>query len=289
VTSDEPDLIPRGALAGVSVGLSVSTSSDLHRLGLTDRHAELAIGELTRAILIAGGTIAYGGRLRPSGFTQQLMHEVRRFGSARHSLTLYLAYSEHHELTDDDLLDVDRSLGTWGRLITLDPDGAPVPHQNRARVDDLTAAVRARALTGMRQRMTEEIDARVLVGGQLRNFKGSMPGMIEEALLATSQGQPVYYAGGFGGAAAAAGRRLDPSAYDWLPPGLPDGHDDGAVDAALERLESAASERGWNPDAAGLDHHGTRQLAASHRPGEIASLCTIGLAQLAERHSGTST
>ena len=68
------------ALRGVRVGISVSDSDDLGRLGLTDAHAEQAVGEVARAILIAGGSLVYGGRVKPSGFTQYLMHEIRRYG-----------------------------------------------------------------------------------------------------------------------------------------------------------------------------------------------------------------
>lgn len=277
--SDDPDLIPRDALHGVTVGISVSDSADLARLGLDARHAELAIGEITRAILIAGGSIAYGGRLRPSGFTQQLMNEVRRFGIARRSITLYLAFPEHRELSRSDLHSIDRELGTWGRLVTLDQDGSPMSWaDSQPESQPLSDAERSAAYSSLRNRMSDEIDGRILVGGQLQGYRGSMPGVLEEAICAVERNQPVYMAAGFGGAAAAAARRLKAGRFDWLPADFPQGANEGPVLAALDRLGGAAELSGWEITRDALTPERRALLSASHRPGEIASLCVGGLA-----------
>lgn len=279
MSGDDPGLIPRDALRGVAVGISVSSSADLARLGLDERHANLAVGEIARAVLIAGGTIVYGGRLRPSGYTQQLMNEVRRFGVTRHSLTLCLALPEHLKMSDDDLDQVDRQLGTWGKLVTLDAQGRPTPWRDRQPMDkDLSDDEVVAAYSGLRQYMGEITDGRILVGGQLRGFKGVMPGVIEEAILAVGRNQPLYLAGGFGGATAAIARRLRAGPFDWLPPGLPEGEEDPAVQEALLALETVAADRGWSVTIDGLTDERRAVLCASHRPGEIASLSVVGLA-----------
>lgn len=56
-TEHEPELVARDALRGITVGISVSDSADLSRLGLTPAHCELAVAELARAIFLAGGRI----------------------------------------------------------------------------------------------------------------------------------------------------------------------------------------------------------------------------------------
>ncbi len=116
-----------------------------------------------------------------------------------------------------------------------------------------------------------------------------MPGVVEEAILAVELGQPIYLAGGFGGAAAAVARRLGAGPFDWLPPGLPEGEDDPAVQTALAQLESAAAAAAWDLTNDGLTAERRALLSASHRPGEIASLCVGGLAVGSTNSTGESS
>lgn len=264
------------------MGISVSDSADLGRLGLEQRHAELAIGELARAILVAGGSMTYGGRIRPSGFTQQLMHEVRRYGESRHSLTICLALPEHRKLSQTELNDLDRQLGTWGRLVYLDHDGRPIDARSEGGIpdnDNLDDSIRIASYGGLRHYIATQTQAQVLVGGQLAGFRGAMPGVIEEAIAAIQASHPVYFAGGFGGAAAAAAKVLAIDPFDWFPPDLPMTADDPQVEASLKALKRVAEDSRWDIFDNGLDEAQRGQLAASHRPGEIASLVVLGLAR----------
>jgi SLOG cluster2 len=280
MTNGQPELVPNTALTGVKVAISVSDSADLARLGLDYRHLDLAVSEIARAVLIAGGTIVYGGRLRPAGYTHQLMNEVGRFAAARHALTLCVPFPEHVEMSEDELRRIDSALGIWGRLETLDGEGNKIRWQDRDRTGaPLSDDARTRAYSGLRRYMAQHTEARIVVGGQLRGFKGLMPGVIEEVLYATDARQPVFLAGGFGGAAAAAGRRLDAKAFGWLPDGVPAGALDTAVLHALDKLEAVAkpARKTFNE---GLSEQDRQLLYASHRPGEIASLAVLGLARL---------
>jgi hypothetical protein len=56
-----------------------------------------------------------------------------------------------------------------------------------------------RSLTAMRVEMNAATAARVLLGGQVRGFKGKYPGVLEEALLTLRSNKPLYLVGGFGG------------------------------------------------------------------------------------------
>ena len=93
------ELYPADMLRKVRLGVSVSDSADLERLGLVEMHAQLAIAEIARAVLVSGGSLVYGGRVKPSGFTQFLMHEVRRYGTNPDAFTLCLAAPEHRKLS----------------------------------------------------------------------------------------------------------------------------------------------------------------------------------------------
>lgn len=283
MTVSQPTLVSRTALSGVRVAISVSESADLARLGLDGRHLDLAVSEIARAVLIAGGIVVYGGRLQPTGYTQKLIAEVARFAADRHALTLCVAFPEHAGMDEEDLRDLDASLGVWGALHALNADGTEVRWQSVDRAAaPLTSDENANAYSGLRRYMAENTDARIIVGGKLRGFKGSMPGVIEEALTSVQARRPLFVAGGFGGAAAAVGRRVAADAFGWLPEGLPEGGDDLSVLGALEVLESAHEGSGHALVNGGLDEEERRLLFASHRPGEIASLAVLGLARLRE-------
>ena len=177
----EPTLVPRNALQGTVVGISVSESADLARLGLTQAHCELAVAELARAIFIAEGTIVYAGRLNPTGFTDILLDELRRYRADRDALILCIPEPEHRRLNDDELRRRERELHSSAELVCLDANGQPIDINNRPSDPGPTDPVMA--LTAMRRHITSRCDARVLVGGRLRGFQGSMPGVIEEALM----------------------------------------------------------------------------------------------------------
>ena len=276
-------LSPRDALRGTRVGISVSDSDDLSRLGLSAAHAEQAVGEIARAVLIAGGCLVYGGKVKPSGFTQYLMHEIRRYGRDHEAtLTLCLAAPEHHKLSYDELDDIDRTLGTRGRIICLDQEGREIEGIMKTKSHDpdpLAEADASHAYSSLRRHMVTITDARVLIGGKLSGFAGAMPGVLEEAIVAVEAQQPLYVSAGFGGAAALVAQRLLLDDLSWAPADFPARPEDERIDSALEMLAAAAASSGWRATSCGLDEQGIRQLAASHRASEIASLMVGGLAR----------
>jgi len=279
------ELIPERALAGIRLGVSVSDSADLARLGLSQRHAEMAVGEIARSVLIGGGQLVYGGRVKPSGFTQFLMHEVRRYGGEQEALTLCLAAPEHRRMSWAELDLVDREIGTKGRVICLDGSGVPVRDilQNKpVDPDPITdTASEQDSYKSLRKFMGDVTDARVLIGGQLARFKGEMPGIIGEAIIAIQRGQPLYVSAGFGGAAALVAKTLHIDDLRWAPSDFPSRVEDERVDAAIEELRATVSDTGWDPGSCGLEESELQQLAASHRASEVASLVVVGLARTA--------
>ncbi|WP_420438071.1 hypothetical protein [Candidatus Poriferisodalis sp.] len=274
-------LIPTGALAGVRVGISVSDSDDLPRLGLANAHAELAIGEIARAVLVAGGSLVYGGRIRPSGFTQCLLHEIHRYGRSD-ALTLCLAAPEHRKLSRSELDSIDRQLGSKGRVVCLDERGNHIPDILKFKPpepEDTDEAAKAPAFSALRRLMGTITDARVLLGGNLSTFAGSMPGILEEAIIAVAGNQPLLVSAGFGGAAALAARHLGIDDLGWAPSDFPRRPDDVRIDRAVAELEEAAADSGWDPRATRLETDELGQLSASHRAGEIAALAVRGLSR----------
>ena len=277
-------LLPADALDGIRLGVSVSVSADLATLGLSPRHAELAVAEIARAVLVGGGTLVYGGRVKPSGFTQFLMHEVRRYGRSAEALTLCLAAPEHRKLSRTELDDLDSELGTKGTVVCLDETGVEIEDflsSAPSEPQPVTDRCMMQASYGSLRRYLGAItDARVILGGQLCDFQGALPGVIEEAIVAVQAGQPLYVASGFGGAAALAAQALGIDDLAWAPEGFPSRPIDDRIDESIRQLRSAARGGRWSAKSCGLDDIQLRQLAASYRPGEIASLVVNGLAHL---------
>ncbi len=87
------------SLANVRVGVSVSQSAELGRLGLTDAHLRLALAEIARVIIRAGGVIVYGGHLQPGGYTAFLEGELDRYAASNRPLHLVVPWAEHRRMT----------------------------------------------------------------------------------------------------------------------------------------------------------------------------------------------
>lgn len=272
----EPTLISRDALSCQRIGLSVSESADLARLGLTEQHCRLVVAEVGRAIMLAGGTVVYGGNLEPGGYTWILIEEAQRFSGGRPALEVTLAESEYRKLTEDELTATDRRLGDVGRLTLVSGSGDPVPIAGA-----LSGASNHRtsdALTAMREYVANHTTARLVVGGRLAGYAGDQPGVIEEARLTIQAGHPLLAAGGYGGAAAAVVKRLRPQNFDgWMPDNYPQHAEDTDVGIALDALEAAHTVAAQEDE---LDKALLRMLATSHRPADIATATVRLLSQL---------
>lgn len=284
-------LLPRDALAERWIALSASESPDLDRLGLRDKHVRFALGEIARAVLATGGKLAYGGHLRPDGYTPFLVQELERQQQEREYLIrLCIAWPEHRKMSGTELDAVQRDLPLAARVVYLDLDGKEIENPMDGRDDrpqPVTDDETMRGLTAMRQFMTEWSDARVFIGGRRSGFTGKLPGLMEEALLALKAGRPLYLAAGFGGATLDIARALGLDG-DWLPPV----DDEDTSEQLLEGrrlLAEIAAGPGWQMPANGLTEDENNLLASTHRPGEIAALVSLGVGRLAElerRRSG---
>lgn len=276
MTSD-PQLVPRDALSGHRVAVSVSESADLQRLGLSDLHLRLTIAELSRAIVIAGGIVVYGGAIQ-QGFTEIVLEETERYGNASGAFEHIVPYTEHSTRSSEDLRQYAASLGVKATVQLLDVEGVPRSvHDVRTTDDDPGKLDPGTGLSAMRTHTTDIASARVVVGGKVSGFTGSMPGVAEEAAATLRADKPLYVAGGFGGAATLVGSIVTPDLYRWLPPGLRDDLSRGVRQLVESALELPLGEDGLTDEERAL-------LAVTHRPSDIATLVVLGLS----RHLGSS-
>ena len=270
----DPQLVPRDALRDRNIAISVSESADLARLGLDTFHLELAIAELTRAIVLAGGTVVYGGRI-DVGFTRIVREEAEQYGSDHVVFEHYVPYSEHVDIPHADLLAYAERLGAHSTVHLIDAQGATTPVSFANQPGFARGPVEpAVALTTARTLVAGVCDSRVIVGGRLSGYAGAMPGVVEEAVITVRDGKPLYVAGGFGGAAAFVGRRQAPDLYRWLPEGMPQDAESVADGMVTDVLRGTIG-------APGLDVAEALRLASSNRPSDIATLTVLGLSRLA--------
>ena len=145
-----------------------------------------------------------------------------------------------------------------------------------------TAEETKRALTRIREALPNFCNARLLIGGKTlrqspenpNGYIGDYPGIIEEALHTLRKGQPLFVAGGFGGAAALLARELG------LGPDLP------IPDAALTEMRQCKNYRNvleeikekFDPLRTGLSTDDRRLLATTQRASELGTLLAKGLA-----------
>jgi hypothetical protein len=286
-------LLPHDALRSIWVGISISESPDLARLGLLEAHFRLALGEIARAVLVSSGGLIYGGHLSPEGYTAFLAAELQRYGRRDRPLLVCLPWHEHRQLPLSELEERQRDLGLFGRVVYLDPDGAEVdPAAGRGETPEVVddQELRQRALTGLRRYMRDRQDGRVLIGGQRQAFQGALPGLMEEALLALEAQQPVYLAGGFGGVTVDIARALEVDDGLWLSHEAAVLEEDPRLTAGYTRLQALAQAPDWPGLLNGLSEDENRRLAVTHRPSDIATLVSLGLGRLAEQGNlGTGT
>ena len=277
------DLLPPTTLTGVRLGVSASDSADLTRLGLLEDHFRLALGELARTVLILGGTLQYCGHLDPQGYTTFLISEILRFGRTNDALSVLLALPVHRRLSPAQLRSSEQELGLLGTISCLGAEGERISYVKDHAANSVTLArdETAATLTAMRRTAVREAQGRLLIGGKRTGYQGALPGVLEEALIALTAGQPLFLAGGFGGVTLDAVSQVDLNSSAWLP-SLKSEQDEG-FQLGLQQFKAALADRGWDALSNGLDAKENAQLAATHRPSEIAALVSLGLGRLASQ------
>lgn len=278
-TPAAPLLGPR-ALHGLRLGVSVSGSPDLGRLGLLETHFKLALGELARAVIVSGGDVNFGGYLDVGGYTEYLVQEMHRFNRRDRPFHSLLPWHEHRKLAVRDLRDRISSFGLFADVTGLDPDGTEIALLSGRPLEESPeqdAAVVRKSLTSLRRVLTEKSHGRIFVGGKRVGYQGFFPGVIEEASFAIEARQPIYLAGGFGGVTADIAEGIGVGVIGWLPPPPGAQVDDAGWRDGLAKVVEAFKQTGGASMDNGLTSEQNRQLAVSHRPSEIAALVSLGM------------
>jgi hypothetical protein len=193
-------------LRGKKIAISISDTPDLGILGLSESHLRDAAIEVARYLVAAGAHLIYGGDLRAAGYTELLAEVVARHHRASKgseiAFTNYLPWPSYDGLTQDELEKRELEFGRYARIAPVDWDGSDIPRD----LVFVRAPARqnrewATGLSAMRRRTTAETAARIVLGGTIENYKGSMPGIAEETVRSLKAGKPTFVVGGFGGCA----------------------------------------------------------------------------------------
>lgn len=187
-----------------TVAISVSENPDLPALGLSDGHLHSAMESIALQLLAFGYRLAYGGDLRPGGFTRQLFELASRYDRTQQSngqlpVVDYLAWPVHHTMSANAKATLTEELDGLAEVVWLSPDGVPLHPEC---MDDSPSDPRepwSECLTSMRRTMLANTSARLVLGGRVEDYRGAMPGIAEETQVALQAKQPVYLLGGFGG------------------------------------------------------------------------------------------
>jgi len=183
----------------VSISISPPEEAELARRGLSLDHIRHAYIEVARQILARGGTLAYGGNplnVEPN-YVDILIALLRTYSKpdrpAPERVLIYLAAPAWCGLDADKRAEI-------GVFATIKKVPAVETAPLQAPLGDKSVGPH---FTAMREAMTADTDARVVIGGRIAEpFVGLWPGVVEEAYLTVRAGQPLYVAGGLGGAAA---------------------------------------------------------------------------------------
>ncbi len=194
-------------LEGMQIAMSLSDSPNVDGPeGYTKYHVEDATIHVARTLISSGGAIAYGGDFRPGGYTPMLAQLIQTYNQTAsaeaQNLHSYLAAiikpgdaPENTPLILHSLLaSPDMAREAW----------LPKP---TATAKNLPPA--ALYFSDMRRVMEKHVAARFILGGnaipRLKDkgdgYGGRYPGLVEEAWRSLQAGNPLYVAGGFGGAA----------------------------------------------------------------------------------------
>jgi hypothetical protein len=219
------------SLAGQTIGISISnpTDEELTEIGHESRHLVQLSQDIARHILGRKGKLAYGGDLRPDGFTQFIFDEAAILQDRMKTKTIhvdnYIAWPIF--LRDsEEVKSWKANFREMASMIELQPprdvlDLIPSLNSFMPRSTTENHYVWSRSLTNMRQQMIRQCTARVCAGGKHQGYSGIMPGILEEILIAIQLKKPLFLLGGFGGLTnticniLAGSETLGRISYDW--------------------------------------------------------------------------
>jgi hypothetical protein len=195
----------QGKLYGKRIAISVSESEELEQIGMSEQHIKDISIEISRYLMVNGATMLYGGDLRKDGYTElfsELSYQYKYLKDRERRFVNYFSFPNSKSLSVNARADFIMKQ-VEPKILTVPKHLGKIDLEKEydAHNDIKDKFVVAECLTDMRKRMATESNARIVLGGRLKNFSGYYPGIVEETYLSLKASKAVYLLGGFGGAA----------------------------------------------------------------------------------------
>lgn len=200
------------SLQGKAIGISISEPSEeeLIEMGQSRDHLFQLSQDIARYLLTRGATLIYGGDLRESGFTEFIFNEAHALQARLQSQTIHLNNYIAWPIYKSDTVDVSIWKAKYrpiAKMVEVPPpadvrDLIPSEDSFLPPMTSQNLFVWSRCLTEMRNKMIEKCDVRICAGGRHLGYKGRMPGVLEEIIIAVEMKRPLFLLGGFGGVTA---------------------------------------------------------------------------------------
>jgi hypothetical protein len=197
------------SLLNKTIGISISDPSveELICIGQDRKYLIQLSQDMARHLLARNATLIYGGDLRPDGFTQYIFEEAEALKSRMQSTNIhiknYIAWPIY--LTDSEDIKIWKAeYRPVAEMFEVPPakdvkDLIPSEDSFLPPTNSKNLFVWSRCLTEMRREMIENCDIRICAGGRHFSYKGRMPGVLEEIIIAIEMKRPLFLLGGFGG------------------------------------------------------------------------------------------
>lgn len=196
-------------LFGKKVGISISDPeiNELKNSGQNKVHLSKLSQYVANYVLGRGATLIYGGDLRKNGYTEQLLQEAQVLKDRLKTRDIYLKNYLAWPIYLADTLEVKKWKAQYRGLLEMKEIPIDETVSDLVQTDKKFLApdtvdnwyVWSKSLSKMRYEMINDCDARICAGGRKVGYKGKMPGVLEEILIASELGCPLYLLGGFGG------------------------------------------------------------------------------------------
>lgn len=227
------------SLFGIRVGISVSDtlSNGFSENHLHPDHSKRFAQDLSRHLLARSATLIYGGDLRKDGFTEFILNEAVALKNRLRTNDIHVENHLAWPIYKDDKEMIDWRANYRDIMQTVEheiPDDIASEVDKDKYLNPSTSQNKyywSRCLTEMRLQSIESSDARICAGGKLFGYKGKMPGVFEEILIAIDKKKPIYLLGAFGGVVGEVCKQLRGEQYSlMLTEGWQATHNAGYVD-----------------------------------------------------------